>query len=105
MTEPGVILQLQERRQNRNEISAWLNPGSWVAFKNTGYIDKIVWIGRSISKPEWENCCILKNDSSVNKNIEGASVGRNGYEINVQCYTEKVVGVIEFFIDKNPPIL
>ena len=88
-----------------NEMSAQLTPGSWVTFKSTVDIDNIIWIGRGISKPEWENCCILRNDSSGNKNIEGASVGRNGYAINFQWYTQKVVGVIEFVIDKNPPIV
>ena len=42
---------------------------------------------------------------SGHKNIEGASVGRNGYEINVKWYTQKVVGVIEFVIEDNPTIM
>ena len=73
-----------------------LTTGSWFAFKRTGNINNIIWIGRAISKPEWDNCCILKYGSSGNKNIEGASVGRNGYAINVQWYTHKVVGILDF---------
>ena len=65
----------------------------------------MIWIGRAISKLEWENCCILKNDSSGNKTIEGASVERNGYAINVQWYTQKVVGVLEYVIYENTPIV
>ena len=105
LTGPVVSLQLSERRQNRNEMAAQLTPGSWVAFKSTRDIYNIIWIGRFISKPEWENFCILKNDSRGNQNIEVASVGWNGYAINVQWYTQKVVGVIELVIDDNPPIV
>ena len=98
---PVVSLQLLERRHNRNEMAAQLTPGSWVAFNIIGDIYNIIWIGRAISKPEWDNCCILKYGSSGNKNIEGASVGRNGYTINIQWYTQKVVGVFEFVMYEN----
>ena len=60
LTGPGVSLQLPERFHNRNDMAAQLTPGSWFEFKRTGDIDNIIWIGRYISKPEWENCCILK---------------------------------------------
>ena len=105
LTGPGVSLQLSKLCQNRNEMAAQLTHGSWVAFKSAGDMDSIFWIGRAISKPEWDNCCIVKNDSSGNKNIEGAAVGQNGYAINVQWYTQKVVGVLEFVIYENPPIV
>ena len=105
LTGPGVSLQLSERRQNRNEMSAQLTPGLWIEFNSTEDICRIIWIGRAISKPEWENFCILKNDSSGNKNIEVVSVGRNGCVIHFQWYTQKVVGVLEFFKDDNPPIV
>ena len=51
LTGPGVSLQLLERRQNRNEMSAQLNTMSLVAFNNTGDIDNIICIRRTIYKP------------------------------------------------------
>ena len=86
-------------------MAAKLTPWSWVVLKSTWDIYKIICIGRAIYKPEWDNCCTLKNESSSNINFEGSSVGRNGYAINIQWYTHKVVGVLEFVIDDNTPIL
>ena len=48
LTGPSVRLKLSEHRQNMNEMSAKLTPGSWVAFNSTGDIDNIIWIGRTV---------------------------------------------------------
>ena len=101
LTGPCVSLQLSEQGQNQNEMASQLIPGSWVAFKSTGDVDQIIWVGRAISKPEWDNCCVFFNDSSGRNNIDGAAVGRNGYAINVQWYIQKVVDMLEFIIDKT----
>ena len=50
LTGPSVRLKLSEHRQNMNEMSAKLTPGSWVAFNSTGDIDNIICIRRVIYK-------------------------------------------------------
>ena len=42
---------------------------------------------------------------SVAPNIEGAEVSRNGYAINVQWYTQNVVGVLEYVVYTGAPVV
>ena len=105
LTGPRVSLQLSERRESLNKMASQLNPGAWVLFKGSGKTDQFIWMGRTISKLGWNNDCVLKNVSSDTKNIEGAEVSRNGYAINVQWYTQKVVGVLEYVVYTGAPVV
>ena len=73
-------------------------------FKGSGQTDQFIWLGRNISKLGWNNDCVLKKKSSGTKNIEGATVSQNGYTINVQWYTQKVVGVLEYVVYTGAPV-
>ena len=55
--------------------------------------------GRAMPKAEWGNSCIEKNDTRGDKVIDGAKVGRGGYAINVQWYTQKVIGILEYVVE------
>ena len=68
-------------------------------FKSEGDNDQPIWLGRAIPKAEWGNSCIKKNDARGVKIIDGAKVGRGGYAINVQWYTQKVIGILEYVVE------
>ena len=105
LTGPGVSLQLSERCESRKKMAPQLTPGAWVLFKGSGQAEQLIWLGRTIYKLGWNNDCVLKNVSSGTKNIEGAAVSRNVYAINVQWYTQKVVGVLEYIVYTGAPVV
>jgi hypothetical protein len=94
-----VHAQATEMRNSRNEMASRLTAGDWVAYKSRGDSDQPFWIGKTLRKIEWENQCIWKNDSHGNVTIEGAIISRGGFAINVQWYTQKVLGVPEYIIE------
>ena len=105
LTGPDVGVNFTKQRQNQNEMVSQLTPGSWVIFKGSGETDQPIWLGRAISKPEWDNSCVWKNNSRCTKMIEGVEIGRHEYAINVQWYTQKVVGVLEYVLDTTKPVV
>ena len=74
--------------------------GLWVIFKDSIGSNQVIWLGRTMSKLEWENAYILKNNTRSNKIITGVHITQNTHVINVQWYTQRVVGVL-----KNLPIV
>ena len=63
-------------------MASSLTPGSWLTFKGSGATDQVIWLGRTISKLEWRNNCVTKNDSRGPKNIDPTKVTENGYAVN-----------------------
>mmetsp|Transcript_19705 Transcript_19705/g.32342 ORF Transcript_19705/g.32342 Transcript_19705/m.32342 type:complete len:92 (-) Transcript_19705:12-287(-) len=47
--------------QDKNEMASKLTPGDWMLFK--GQDEQLVWLGRAVSKEEWSNQCIWKNET------------------------------------------
>ena len=98
LTGPDVSIQQSQRRHTINEMASQLTPGSWIIFNSNGDIDEPLWLGRAMPKAEWSNSCIMRNDTRGVKIIDGAKVSRGGYAINVQWYTQKVIGILEYVV-------
>ena len=49
---------IQECSKTRSEMAKALTPGMWVLFKSSGDVDQPFWLGRTMSKPHWNNSCI-----------------------------------------------
>jgi hypothetical protein len=86
-------------QSSRKEMASRLTADDWVAYKCRGDPDQPFWIGKTLPKGEWGNQYIQKNDSHNNVTIEGAITSRGGFAINVQWYTQKVLGVPEYIIE------
>ena len=72
-----------ERLQDQRELASQLRPGDWMLFKgNDG--NQPVWLGRTVSKEEWSNQYIWKNEGSSFEYAESVAVAPNEYAINVQ---------------------
>ncbi len=91
--------QATEMQNSCYEMASRLTAGDWVAYKSRGDPDQPFWIGKTLPKSEWGNQCIRKNDSHGQVTIEGAMISKGGFAINVQWYTQKVLGVLEYIIE------
>ena len=108
LTGTDVAIHQSQRNQSRNEMASQLTPGSWIIFNSQGDNDQPIWLGRAMPKAEWSNSCIKKNNARGEKIIDGAKVARGGYAINVQWYTQKVIGILEYVLaggDNAMPIV
>ena len=96
---PGVLQQIASYQFKRNEMIANLNVGDWVAFKSTDDPDQPFWIGVYLSRNEWDNDCKWKNATGRETVKDSVLVLKDGYAINVQWYTQNVIGVLEYVVE------
>ena len=80
-------------------MASQLTPNDWVIFKSTGDEDQPFWLGKTLSKSEWGNSCMWYNNTGRGKIEDGALIPAGKYGINVQWYTQKVIGVLEYVIE------
>jgi hypothetical protein len=92
-------LELQQRKRSRNEMSSTLTTGAWVIFKSDGDEDQLFWLGKTVGKSDWDESCTWFNDTGSQKSIDGALIPANTYAINVQWYTQKTIGILEYEIE------
>jgi hypothetical protein len=95
---------MQLRNQTRNDMAASLNVDSWVIFKSSNDEEQPFWLGRTVSNTEWGNACIWLNDTRRNKTFYADTtapvlIKPNSYAINVQWYTQKTIGVLEYIVE------
>lgn len=100
---------MQLRNQTQNEIAASLNVGSWVIFKSSKDNDQPFWLGRTVGNDAWDNACIWRNDTRRTKTFYADTeapvvIKPNLYAVNVQWYTQKTIGVLDYVIEggENP---
>ena len=86
----------------RDEMASTLTPGSWVIYKSTEE-DQPFWLGKTVSKKEWKGNCIWKNDSNETKEFDGVLILACSFAVNVQWYTQKTYGVLEYKIEPEEP--
>ena len=96
---PDIQIQLTQRRESINDMTSRLTPGDWIIFRSTRDEDQPFWLGRTLSKQEWDNQCIWYNDRGRNKTFEGAIIKNGKYGINVQWHTQKVIGILEYIVE------
>ena len=87
------------QKASRNEMASKLTVGSWVLFKSPDNDEQPIWLGRTVGRADWNDTCILKNNTTRAKVIDGAAIPGKTYAINVQWYTQKVIGVLEYVIE------
>jgi hypothetical protein len=97
-------MAIQLRNRTRNEMASSLNVDSWVIFRSSNDEDQPFWLGRTVGLEEWGNSCIWYNDTRRTKTFYTDTVApvvikHNSYVINVQWYTQKTIGVLEYVIE------
>ena len=93
-----------------NDMASKLIPGSWVVFKSTDDPAQPMWLGRAVLRDEWSNNCIWKNESDQTiflerKGCENVSILAGRYAINVQWYTQKVLGKLEYKVEQGDSMI
>ena len=67
-------------------------------------VKQSIWLARAMTKPEWGNACIWKNETTKKQKIGGGEgIKPGGYAINVQWYTHTEVGSLLYRIEKEEP--
>ncbi len=56
-------------KNQRNEIAVNLTHGDWMMFESPEPNVQPFWIGRAVSKSEWNNSCFYKNNTTRWKNL------------------------------------
>jgi hypothetical protein len=85
-------------------MTAGLSHGDWMLFKGGEGDSQMVWLGRAVSKTEWSNQCIWKNETGRDLIAGQVRVARNEYAINVQWYTlRQADNPLEYVIEKTEP--
>ena len=103
LSDIGVGNALAKAALHRNELAAELQHGDWVVYDSNDP-EQPIWIGRVMSKLEWENMCVWKNNRNGQQTIDGGvQLHRGEYAINVQWYTQKEIGSLEYHIDRENP--
>jgi hypothetical protein len=98
----GVAASRANIRQQRNEITKNLTPGDWVMFESPEPNVQPFWIGRAVSKAEWNNGCWYRNDTNRRQLLIGdVPLDPGEYAINVQWYTQRDIGSLEYIIDRD----
>lgn len=91
--------EVRLRKACANELTKELTISSWLIFKSTNDEDQPIWLGRTVTKPEWQNACVWKNDTGRQQDIEGAMIPAHTFAINIQWYTQKVIGILEYIVE------
>ena len=99
----GVTTTNTERVHDKNDMTSKLSHGDWMLFKGgNGGCSQRVWLGRAMSKSEWSNQCIWKNESTRIQVADGVPVAPNQYAINVQWYTlRQADSTLEYVIEQS----
>ena len=101
----GVGAMMHTIRQTRDEMVQNITHGDWVMFQSPEPNVQPFWIGRVVSKEEWSNACIYKNEATRRFALGGGvRLDRGKYAINVQWYTVRDAGCpLEYFVDGAHP--
>ena len=76
----------------------------WMMFESPELNVVPFWIGRAMSKAEWDNCCWYKNKTPRRLRLAGdLPLDPGEYAINVQWYAERDVGSLEYIIYHDQP--
>ena len=100
----GVASSCARIREDRNTITRELTPGDWMMFESPEPNVVPFWIGRAMSKAEWDNRCWYKNETPRRLRLAGdLPLDPGEYAINVQWYAERDVGSLEYIIYQEQP--
>ena len=99
----GVATSRANIRHERTAITTNLTPGDWVMFGSPEPNVEPFWIGRAMSKAEWNNSCWYRNATNRRQLLTGGIPLDPGgeYAINVQWYTLRDIGSLEYIIDRD----
>ena len=92
-------------KQSKNEMVMNLVHGDWVMFKSPEPNVHLFWIGRAVSRDEWNNACWYKNEvEEIQVLTEDLLLHRGEYAINVQWYTQSDTGSpLDYVIEAAHP--
>ena len=100
----GVTTTRRDHLREKNEMTTQLSHGDWMLFRGGEGDSQMVWLGRAVSKTEWSNQCIWKNETGRDIMAGHVKIARNEYAINVQWYTlRQADNLLEYVIEKTEP--
>jgi len=100
----GVTTTRGDHLREKNEMTTQLSHGDWMLFRGGEGDSQMVWLGRAVSKTEWSNQCIWKNETGRDIIAGHVKIARNEYAINVQWYTlRQADNLLEYVIEKTEP--
>ncbi len=83
------VESLRVIKDQRNEIAANLTHGDRMMFESPEPNVQPFWIGRAVSKSEWNNSCFYKNNTTRRKILMGnLPLDPGEYAVNVQWYNQ-----------------
>lgn len=99
------VQRLRTIKQTRNEITMALTPGDWLMFESPEPNVQPFWIGRAVSKREWNDACWYRNETGSRQMLSGALPLDSGeYAINVQWYDLRdIANPLEYVIVRDNP--
>ena len=79
--------------------------GDWMMFESPEPNVQPFWIGRAVSKSEWNNSCFYKNNTTRRKNLMGnLPLDPGEYAVNVQwCNKQDIGSSLEYTVDRTNP--
>ena len=82
-----------------------LTPGDWLMFESPEPNVQPFWIGRAVSKREWNDACWYRNETGSRQMLSGALPLDSGeYAINVQWYDLRdIANPLEYVIVRDNP--
>jgi hypothetical protein len=92
-------------KNQRNKIAANLTHGDWMMFESPEPNVQPFWIGRAVSKSEWNNSCFYKNNTTRWKNLMGnLPLDPGKYAVNIKWYNQRDIGSsLEYTVDRTNP--
>ena len=88
--------------RGNNFMVAALQVDDWLIFKSSGDEHQRFWLGRAVAKLDWGGSCKARNESNASVSIEGAFILPGCFAINVQWYTQRVIGLLEYVKEGQP---
>ena len=93
------------KKVTKAEMVVNLTHGDWVMFKCPEPDVQPSWIGRAVSRDEWNNACWCQNETANLQVLsQDVPIHRGEYAINVQWYTQSHFGSpLEYVLDAEHP--
>ena len=88
--------------RQKNIMVATLQLDDWLMFESRDDENQQFWLGKAVAKSDWDGSCKTRNESNAAVSIEGALIGPGCYAINVQWYTQRVIGLLEYVKEGQP---
>jgi len=102
ISSPQVNYHVGTAGRRHDFMIATLQVDDWLIFKGSDNEHQRFWLGKAVAKPKWDGSCKTRNETNAAVSIEGALIDPGCYAINVQWYTQRAIGVLEYVKEGQP---